>query len=98
MIKNFLFLLLPIAALAQQKIPLNFSYSLKDASRQYGNIELIDNRADKSPGTYSDDKKSYEFDFAKDPNAGIQEKFNFDNKTKGSRNMVLLLDEITFFK
>ena len=95
--KNLLFLLLPLAALAQQKVPLNWDYSLRDGSKQYGTIELIDQRADKSPGIYAADNMTYEFDFSKDPNTAIKTKFDADNKTKGSRNMVLLLDELTFF-
>lgn len=54
----------------------------------------MDIRKEKNLGTFTNKKGTYTFEIPQDLNAVIQSEFNKDNKTKGNRDLVFVLEDI----
>lgn len=93
--KNLIFLLLSVFCFSQQKIMFDFDASMKDATKTVKSVTIIDQRSSKEPTEimYKDEK--YSFDLAPDFNKQISEKFIKDNKQQGTRDLVVLLEDLS---
>lgn len=90
---KFFLTILPIFALSQQKIQMDFAKDLKDPTRTVKTLSVIDVRPDTTPQNLTYKGETYIFEFPHDLNSSVQAEFDHDNKTKGTRDIVVLFED-----
>lgn len=95
--KEIIFFLLLSASMTAQKVEfIKLNQNIKDKFSRTKSLTVIDNRADKNPGTVSYKGEPVQIKFT-DENVKdyIESWFAGDNKTRGNNDVTLLLEEIT---
>lgn len=97
--KTLLFLLFSVALSAQSNEIIDFKYRLNDPKSTVKNLEVIDAREDKNIGQYSRKDKTYTFSFPTDnAKSDIENWFDRDNKKRGTRELVLVLNKLKVYE
>lgn len=89
--KVILLTAMPVLAFSQQKIQMELK-DLKDPTHTVKTISVIDARADKAPQSFNFKGEAYTFEMPTDINSAVKTEFDNDNKTKGTREIVMLLE------
>lgn len=92
--KKLVFILMPVIGFAQQKITIDFDANTKDATHSVKDVSVVDLRMDKNPGTVTSNGAIYVYKLPADFTSTLAARFDKDNKQKGSRNIVVLLEDI----
>jgi hypothetical protein len=97
--KIFFFLLTSSLVFAQKKEIIDFKYRLNDPKSTVKSIEVIDAREDKDVGKFTRKDKTYTFSFPTgNAESDIENWFEKDNKKRGARELVIVLDKIKLYE
>jgi len=97
--KIFFLLLTSSLVFAQKKEIIDFKYRLNDPKSMVKSIEVIDAREDKDVGKFTRKDKTYTFYFpTNNAESDIENWFEKDNKKRGKRELVIVLDKIKVYE